>query len=138
MILVNLASSWPAVADGQADADAVTLGNWAQISNDSLDTYADAILGIYKNEVGETSPGEHEEMTCLTSQQNPRNAMMQICYRRTIHAFGREDFHEGQNAGCRRRIDARRERGVRSYGRRADCRLHGRPLRGRISGAVVR
>lgn len=51
MILVNLASSWPAVANGQADPAAVTLGNWAQISDNSLDTYADAILGIYKHEV---------------------------------------------------------------------------------------
>lgn len=51
MILVNLASTWPAVANGQADAAAITLGNWAQISDNSLDTYADSILGIYKNEV---------------------------------------------------------------------------------------
>ncbi|WP_226435602.1 DUF6508 domain-containing protein [Rhodococcus yananensis] len=51
MILVNLASSWPAVTDGQADAADITLGNWAQISDHSLDTYADSILGIYKNEV---------------------------------------------------------------------------------------
>lgn len=51
MILVNLSSSWPAVVAGQADPAAVTLGNWAQVSDDSLDTYADAILGIYKNEV---------------------------------------------------------------------------------------
>lgn len=51
MILVNLASSWPAVTTGEADAADITLGNWAQISDDSLDTYADSILGIYKNDV---------------------------------------------------------------------------------------
>jgi hypothetical protein len=51
MILVNLANSWPRVATGQADAAEITLGNWAQISDDSLATHADAILGIYRNEI---------------------------------------------------------------------------------------
>lgn len=51
MILVHLAYSWPAVARGEADAADVTLGNWAGIADDKLDSYADAVLGIYKNEV---------------------------------------------------------------------------------------
>lgn len=51
MILVNLANSWPRVAAGKADAAEITLGNWAQISDDSLATYADAVLGIYKNRI---------------------------------------------------------------------------------------
>lgn len=51
MILVHLASSWPAVVRGEKDAAEVTLGNWAGIADDKLDTYADTILGIYKNEV---------------------------------------------------------------------------------------
>ncbi|MDV6296552.1 DUF6508 domain-containing protein [Rhodococcus aetherivorans] len=51
MILVHLASSWPGVAKGEADAAAITLGNWAGIADDKLDTYADVVLGIYKNQV---------------------------------------------------------------------------------------
>lgn len=51
MILVHLASSWPAVVCGEKDAAEVTLGNWAGIADDKLDTYADTIVGIYKNEV---------------------------------------------------------------------------------------
>lgn len=51
MILVHLASSWPAVVHGDKDAAEVTLGNWAGIADDKLDTYADTIIGIYKNEV---------------------------------------------------------------------------------------
>ena len=51
VILVHLASSWPAVARGEADAADVTLGNWAGLADDKLDSYADAVLGIYKNEV---------------------------------------------------------------------------------------
>ncbi|MGW5301710.1 DUF6508 domain-containing protein [Rhodococcus aetherivorans] len=54
MILVHLASSWPAtpaVVCGEKDAAEVTLGNWAGIADDKLDTYADTIVGIYRNEV---------------------------------------------------------------------------------------
>lgn len=51
VILVHLASSWPAVARGVADAADVTLGNWAGIADDKLESHADAVLGIYKNEV---------------------------------------------------------------------------------------
>lgn len=51
MILVHLASSWPAVIRGEADTADVTLGNWAGIADDKLDSYADSVLGIYRNEV---------------------------------------------------------------------------------------
>ncbi len=51
MILVNLRQTWPKVVAGEADAAEITLGAWAQLSDKDLETHADAILGIYKNEV---------------------------------------------------------------------------------------
>lgn len=51
MILVNLAKTWPSVLDGKADAADVTRRAWAQIKDADLKAHADAILGIYKNDV---------------------------------------------------------------------------------------
>jgi len=51
MFLVNLAKTWPLVLDGKADAADVTRGAWAQIKDADLEDHADAIFGIYKNEV---------------------------------------------------------------------------------------
>jgi hypothetical protein len=51
MILVNLSQSWPLVLEGKANAADVTLGRWAQLRDSDLEAHADAILGIYKNEV---------------------------------------------------------------------------------------
>ncbi len=51
MILVNLSKSWADVVAGTRDAAEVTLGDWASITDDSVARYADAILGIHRNEV---------------------------------------------------------------------------------------
>ncbi len=51
MILVNLSKSWTEVLNASRDAADVTLGDWAGITDDSVDRYADAILGIHRNEV---------------------------------------------------------------------------------------
>ena len=51
MILVHLAKSWPRVLPGEAEADEVTLRWWAAIKDLDLYRYADAVLGIYRNEV---------------------------------------------------------------------------------------
>jgi hypothetical protein len=51
MILVHLAKSWPLIEVGERDAATETLGEWAGISDTALETYADGVLGIYKNTV---------------------------------------------------------------------------------------
>jgi len=51
MILVNLSKTWPEVMTRTDDAQRATLQDWAGISDDSLDTYGDVILGIYRNHV---------------------------------------------------------------------------------------
>src|SRR5438874_8432397 len=51
MFIVNLAQTWPSVLAGKANAADVTLGSWAQIKDADLEAHADAILGIFKNEV---------------------------------------------------------------------------------------
>ncbi len=51
MIVVNLSRTWPAVLAGKIDAAAPTLVRWAQIKDADLETQADVILGIYKNQV---------------------------------------------------------------------------------------
>lgn len=51
MILVNLAQTWPKVLSGEDNPKRATLGGWAHVSDEALDTYGDVALGIYKNEV---------------------------------------------------------------------------------------
>jgi hypothetical protein len=51
MFIVNLPRSWPAVVAGHADAEEVTRGSWAQISDSDLEEYGDVLLGAYKNVV---------------------------------------------------------------------------------------
>jgi hypothetical protein len=51
MILVHLATTWQDVLAGTDTAERATLEAWAQITDDALATYGDAILGIYQNEV---------------------------------------------------------------------------------------
>jgi len=51
LFLVNLAKTWPSVLARERTAEDVTLGAWAQIKDADLEDHADAILGIYKNEV---------------------------------------------------------------------------------------
>jgi hypothetical protein len=51
VILVHLASSWPDVLAHNKTAAEVTLSAWAQISDDRLHQYGDAVLGIYQNEI---------------------------------------------------------------------------------------
>lgn len=51
MLLVNLRQSWPEVEAGSRTVEDVTLGDWAQLTDDALETYADVVLGIYKHEV---------------------------------------------------------------------------------------
>ncbi|MFH7337134.1 hypothetical protein [Streptomyces sp. KHY 26] len=51
MILVHLASSWPDVLAHSRTAAEVTLSAWAQISDDRLRQYGDAVLGVYQKEV---------------------------------------------------------------------------------------
>jgi hypothetical protein len=51
MILVHLAATWPAVLAGRDTAERATLGAWAQVTDDALAVYGDAVLGIYQNEV---------------------------------------------------------------------------------------
>jgi hypothetical protein len=51
MILVNISKTWPEVMIGKDTAERATLHDWAGISDESLDAYGDAILGIYRNHV---------------------------------------------------------------------------------------
>ncbi|MCA1693421.1 MAG: hypothetical protein LC749_01085, partial [Actinobacteria bacterium] len=51
MFLVNLPKSWPAVLAGTANAARVTLGEWARVTDADLETYGDAVLGVYRNVV---------------------------------------------------------------------------------------
>ena len=51
LLIVNLAKTWPAVLNGEADAADVTRRAWAQIKDADLQAHADVILGIHKNEV---------------------------------------------------------------------------------------
>src|SRR5271165_7015345 len=51
MILVHLAATWPDVLADRDTPERATLEAWAQITDDALAAYGDAILGIYQNEV---------------------------------------------------------------------------------------
>lgn len=51
MILVHLPATWPDVLAGRDTPERATLEAWAQITDDALAAYGDAILGIYQNEV---------------------------------------------------------------------------------------
>jgi hypothetical protein len=51
MILFNLSQTWPDVMAGADKADRATLEAWAGISDESANIYADAGLGIYRNQV---------------------------------------------------------------------------------------
>lgn len=51
MILVHLPATWPDVLADRDTPERATLEAWAQITDDALATYGDAILGIYQNEV---------------------------------------------------------------------------------------
>ncbi len=51
MFLVNLRQSWPAVKAGTRPAAEVTLGEWAQLTDEALAEYGDVIPGIYDNQV---------------------------------------------------------------------------------------
>jgi hypothetical protein len=51
MILVHLASTWQDVLAGTDTAERATMEAWAQITDDALAVYGDAVLGIYQNEV---------------------------------------------------------------------------------------
>lgn len=51
MLVVNLSKSWPKVLNGVALASDVTLCSWASITDDSLDKYADVVLGVYQGVV---------------------------------------------------------------------------------------
>lgn len=51
MILVNLSKSWADVAAGKRDPAGVTLGDWAGMTDDSVERYGDVVLGIHRNEV---------------------------------------------------------------------------------------
>lgn len=51
MILVNLSRSWAEVVAGERDAEDVTLGDWAGITDESADNHGDVILGIHRGEV---------------------------------------------------------------------------------------
>ena len=51
MILVNLSKSWQEVQAGVRTPEEVTLRAWHGITDQSLHRYADAVLGIYREEV---------------------------------------------------------------------------------------
>lgn len=51
MFLVNLPRTWPTVVAGTRTAAEVTLGEWAQVPEEALTEFGDAILGVYKHEV---------------------------------------------------------------------------------------
>ena len=51
MVLVNVRKLWPAVLGGCRTAAEVTLGDWAQMTDEDVERYGDVILGIFRNEV---------------------------------------------------------------------------------------
>ncbi|MEV0773866.1 hypothetical protein [Nocardia salmonicida] len=51
MILVHLSASWPMVQAGKITPEDATLGDWADLNEDKLGEYADAVLGVYQNAV---------------------------------------------------------------------------------------
>jgi hypothetical protein len=51
MILVHVPRTWPFVISGERTAAEVTLRDWAAITDADLNIYADAVLGIFRNEV---------------------------------------------------------------------------------------
>ncbi|MBK6857047.1 MAG: hypothetical protein IPG97_11010 [Microthrixaceae bacterium] len=51
MILVNLSKSWAEVVSGAREPADVTLGDWAGITDESIEQCADVILGVHRGEV---------------------------------------------------------------------------------------